>query len=86
MLKILAQPLRRQLVVAIFWLFALMIAAAVGLGFEEFHQAVQELTDQTQAAAIRKASAIERELTGGRQDSPQPVHERGASRSGCQRR
>ena len=64
MLKIRAQPLRRQLVVAIFWLFALMIAAAVALGFEEFYQTVQELTDQTQAAAIRKASAIERELTG----------------------
>ena len=40
MLKIWAQPLRRQLVVAIFWFFVLMIAAAVALGLDEFRQSV----------------------------------------------
>ncbi len=64
MLKIWAQPLRRQLVVATLWFFVLMIAVVVVLGLDEFRYAVEELTDQTQTRAVGTALAIERELTG----------------------
>lgn len=64
MLKIWAWPLRRQLVVAILWFFSLMLATVAALGFDEFRGAVEALSDQTEAASTRTASAIERELTG----------------------
>ena len=64
MLKIQAQPLRRQLVVGTLLFFVLMLAAAVALGLDEFREAVEELSGQTETMAVRTASAIERELTG----------------------
>lgn len=64
MLKFWAQPFQRQLFIAILFLLAPTLAAAVALGLEEFRETVEELRDQTQATALRTASAIERELTG----------------------
>ena len=64
MLKIWAWTLRRQLVVAILWFFSLMFATVAARGFEEFRGTVEALSDQTEAASTRTASAIERELTG----------------------
>ena len=64
MLKIQAQPLRRQLVVGTLLFFVLMLAAAVALGLDEFREALEELSGQTETMAVRTASAIERELTG----------------------
>lgn len=64
MLKVWAQPLRRRLFIAILLLLAPMLAAAAALGFLEYRETVGELTDQTQATAVRTASAIDRELTG----------------------
>jgi signal transduction histidine kinase len=41
-----------------------MLLAAAGLGYEEYRETVEELTEHTQATALRSAGAIERELTG----------------------
>jgi len=64
MVKVWAQPLRRRLFVAFLILLAPMLAVAAALGVEEYRQTVGELQDQTQATAVRTASAIERELVG----------------------
>ncbi len=59
-----AQPLRRQLVLVIALLVAPTILAAAWLAVDEFRQTSDELAELTQAAAVRSAAAIERELTG----------------------
>jgi C4-dicarboxylate-specific signal transduction histidine kinase len=64
MVNVWAQPLRRRLFVAFLILLAPMLAVAAALGVEEYRQTVGELQDQTQATAVRTASAIERELVG----------------------
>lgn len=64
MSKVWARPLRRQFFIAIVFVLAPVILAVGGLGLEEYRETVEELTDQTQAAALRTASAVERELTG----------------------
>ena len=60
----LPQPLRRQLILAIALLVAPTILAAAWLAVDEFRETSGELAELTQAAAIRSAAAIERELTG----------------------
>ena len=62
MLKILVHSLRRQLVVALLWSLAAMLAAAVALSLNEFSHTVEEPTDPTQVTAVRTVSAIEPEL------------------------
>ena len=62
--RVWAQPLRQQLFFALVFLLAPMLLAAGGLGYVEYRETVDELTDQTQATARRSAAVIERELTG----------------------
>jgi signal transduction histidine kinase len=64
MQRVWAQPLRQQLFFALILLLAPMLLAAAGLGYVEYRETVDELTEQTQATALRSAAAIERELTG----------------------
>ncbi|MBI4888922.1 MAG: HAMP domain-containing protein [Acidobacteria bacterium] len=64
MVKASAQPLRRQLLVAILLLLAPIFAAAAWLGIEEYRETVDELTELTEGTARRTAAAVERELTG----------------------
>ena len=59
-----AQPLRRQLILVIALLVAPTILAAAWLAVDEFRETSAELAELTQAAAVRSAAAIERELTG----------------------
>ena len=77
MQRVWAQPLRQQLFFALVFLLAPMLLAAAGLGYEEYRETIDELTEQTQATAKRAAAAIERELTGldrmGRNLSSNPV-------------
>jgi len=64
MQRVWAQPLRQQLFFALVFLLAPMLLAAGGLGYEEYRETVEEVTEQTRATALRSAAAIERELTG----------------------
>jgi signal transduction histidine kinase len=64
MLTVRAQPLRRQLFIALLLLLLPILAAAAWLGYGEFRETVDELTEQAQASALRTAAAIDRELTG----------------------
>ena len=64
MLKAWAQPLRRQLFIAILLMLAPVFAAAIWLGLEEFRETVEELQEQSQLTARLTAAAVERELTG----------------------
>jgi signal transduction histidine kinase len=64
MQRVWAQPLRQQLFFALIVLLAPLLLAAAGLGYVEYRETVDELTEQTQATALRSAAAIERELTG----------------------
>jgi signal transduction histidine kinase len=64
MQRVWAQPLRQQLFFALVFLLAPMLLAAGGLGYEEYRETVEELTEQTRLTALRSAAAIERELTG----------------------
>src|SRR5688572_15200374 len=64
MQRVWAQPLRQQLFFALVLLLAPMLLAAGGLGYEEYRETVEELTEQTRSTALRSAAAIERELTG----------------------
>ena len=51
MLKAWAQPLRRQLFIAILLMLAPVLAAAIWLGVEEFRETVEELQEQSQLTA-----------------------------------
>src|SRR5688572_9607910 len=64
MQRVWAQPLRQQLFLALVFLLAPMLLAAAGLGYVEYRETVEELSEQTQATAMRSAAAIERELMG----------------------
>jgi signal transduction histidine kinase len=64
MQRVWAQPLRQQLFLALGFLLVPMILAAGGLGYVEYRETVGEFTEQTQAAALRSAEGIDRELTG----------------------
>jgi C4-dicarboxylate-specific signal transduction histidine kinase len=64
MMKVWAQPLRRQLFVAILLLVAPMLGAAIWFGVVTFRERADELNDQAQVQALRAAASIERELTG----------------------
>src|SRR5918999_97827 len=64
MQRVWAQPLRQQLFFALVFLLAPMLLAAAGLGYVEYRETVEELTEQTQSTALRSAAAIERELMG----------------------
>src|SRR5687768_6292681 len=64
MQRVWAQPLRQQLFIALIFLLAPMLLAAAGLGYVEYRETVDELTEQTQATATRSAGEIEREFTG----------------------
>jgi signal transduction histidine kinase len=59
-----SQSLRRQLVIAIALLVAPTVGAAAWLAVDEFREKTEELTNQTQDAAMRTGAAIQRELAG----------------------
>jgi len=59
-----AQPLRRQLFIAILLLLAPMLATAAWLGLASYREHVDELADEAGLVAARTAAAVERELTG----------------------
>ena len=61
MLKAWAQPLRRQLFIAILLMLAPVFAAAIWLGLEEFRETVEELQEQSQLTARLTAAAVERD-------------------------
>jgi C4-dicarboxylate-specific signal transduction histidine kinase len=64
MMKVWAQPLRRQLFVAILLLVVPMLGAAIWFGVVTFRERADELNDQAQVQALRAAASIDRELTG----------------------
>ncbi|MGH9253644.1 MAG: sensor histidine kinase [Vicinamibacterales bacterium] len=64
MLNVWAQPLRRQLFIALLLMLVPMFATAAWLGLATYRERMNELAAQTQATALRAAAAIERELTG----------------------
>jgi signal transduction histidine kinase len=64
MLNLRAQPLQRQLLLAIVLLLAPILGSAAWLGIQEYQESVEELSEQTYAAALRTAAAIQRELVG----------------------
>jgi signal transduction histidine kinase len=64
MLNLRAQPLRRQLLFAILLFLAPILVSAAWLGVQEYRGSVDELTEQTNAAALRTAATIQRELVG----------------------
>lgn len=59
-----AQPLRRQLFIALLLLLAPLLAAGGWLGLATYRKNVADLAGRSQANALRTAAAIERELTG----------------------
>jgi signal transduction histidine kinase len=64
MLKVWAQPLRRQLFIAILLLFVPVLGAAIWSARVTYRERTAELSEQTQVVAVRTASSIDRELTG----------------------
>jgi signal transduction histidine kinase len=64
MLKVWAQPLRRQFFIAILLLLVPVLLAGIWSARATYRERGQELSEQTQLVAIRTASAIDRELTG----------------------
>jgi C4-dicarboxylate-specific signal transduction histidine kinase len=64
MLKVWAQPLRRQFFIAILLLLVPVLLAGIWSARATYRERAQELSEQTQLVAIRTASAIDRELTG----------------------
>ena len=64
MVKVWAQPLRRQLIIAILLLLVPVLGAAVWSARATYRERSDELAEQTQTLALRAASAIDRELTG----------------------
>jgi C4-dicarboxylate-specific signal transduction histidine kinase len=64
MVKAWAQPLRRQLFIAILLLLVPVLGAAVWSAQATYRERSDELAEQTQTLALRSAGAIDRELTG----------------------
>jgi len=64
MLDVTPRPLRRQLLLAIPLLVVPVVAAAVWLGYLEYRETTEELTQQAHATALSTAAAIDREITG----------------------
>ncbi|MBM3818452.1 MAG: HAMP domain-containing protein [Acidimicrobiia bacterium] len=64
MVKVWAQPLRRQLFIAILLLLVPVLGAAVWSARATYRERSDELAEQTQTLALRSAAAIDRELTG----------------------
>jgi signal transduction histidine kinase len=64
MVKVWAQPLRRQLFIAILLLLVPVLGAAVWSARATYRERSDELVEQTQTLALRSAAAIDRELTG----------------------
>src|SRR5687768_13395491 len=60
----LPSSLRRQLLLATLLFLLPVLGAALWLGYEEYRQATQELTEQTAATAQLSAAAIDREVLG----------------------
>jgi signal transduction histidine kinase len=58
------RPIGRQLFLAIPLLVVPVVAAAVWLGYQEYRETTEELTQQTHATALASAAAIDREITG----------------------
>jgi signal transduction histidine kinase len=64
MMRIWAQPLRRQSLIALLLMVVPVLAAAGWLGFEQFQENKDELAEQTRVMAARAGGVIERELAG----------------------
>ena len=64
MVKVWAQPLRRQLIIAILLLLVPVLGAAVWSARATYRERSDELAEETQTLALRAASSIDRELTG----------------------
>ena len=64
MLKVWAQPLRRQLFIAILLLLVPVLLAGIWSARATYREAAQEQAEHTHVIALRTASAIDRELTG----------------------
>ena len=64
MSKVSAQPLQRQLFIAILLLLTPVIATAALLGLAAYRENVQQLADEVRQATLRTATLVERELTG----------------------
>ncbi|MSO45841.1 MAG: HAMP domain-containing protein [Acidobacteria bacterium] len=64
MLNVWSKSLRRQMVVALVLMLVPMVVAAGWLGYREYQETVEELTNRTNATAVRTAAAIQRELEG----------------------
>jgi signal transduction histidine kinase len=64
MVKVWAQPLRRQLIIAILLLLVPVLGAAVWSARATYRERSDELAEQTRTLALLAASSIDRELTG----------------------
>src|SRR5687767_12421013 len=64
MVKVWAQPLRRQLIIAILLLLVPVLGAAIWSAQATYRERSDELAEQTRVLALQTAASIDRELTG----------------------